>query len=1259
MLPIDRTEIEIWGKLFDAKGNFPKLIAKLIRETTPKSTILQIPSGSAVNIGGWDGIVRCEEDTGYVPAGVSLWEIGTNGDPSKANTDYKKRSDDSLGFDKSKACFVFVTTNVWRDKDDWVKEKKKEGVWEEIKVYDSVDIAEWLENAQISCRWFSILTRSHPYDGVYNADEYWKMLSIGPKGQLPPKIVTAGRELQSQALLEFLMGEPAVKAVKASTKEEAIAFIIASAMSYDNHNKELFFSRSVVVHDEHKFHGLRINKNSINLIAKLDVTGKLYVAAYDNGHHVLVPLGPDDSYNSRDVIDLPRLDREGQIEALQEMGFSQEEAYKYSKEAGKDYTILKHLLGFVKDKSNWEYKDIGGEIIPALLTGRWDEAKEGDRKIIEKLSGESYEVYAEKLYKWLGVESPPLIKIGSSWRLTSPLDAWTNLSNQISAIYLEKLKACFLEVMQEINPRLKLKPEQRGIAYFAENQSLYSSWCREGLTQSLILVGLYGNKLMAQHNFQAQEWIDGIINELLYEAPGELWASRNLEMPLIAEASPESFFESAYHSLSLGDKPVMDMFIEEDGFISPTSHHTGLLWALESLAWTEEYVYKASLLLAKLAMLDPGGKLSNRPLNSLREIFKPWHYQTLASFEDRMKILEQIIKREPDTGWVLLNGLINIDGDVAFSTHKLRWRLFERSHDNQYSWTEVFATHSRILELLIQHFDYSEMKLIDLLKISKLKKIQNADREELLFFIESNLDKIQILDNSTWHYLRETLSLYRSYPDDSGSIPEELLKRYEDLYIKLEPNDPVGRVMWMFNVHWPNFPEGIKRKEVSHEDEGRLITEQRIEGLRAIYQEFGLKKIKTLAKSVKESGVYGDILAHVINKEDEILSLCEFLKEDEISVQNLIQRFIFRKSLINGIDWVFELHGKLQKLNYLDDHLGMIFYQVEQTKKVWEFLGNTSPKTQISYWKGIYPNFWRMEEDDLIWGIDKLMEVNRFISAVDITYYGLQKLQSEKLVEILEKAGTKKSEEEIRLNGYHITQIFEELEKREDTAKSILLRLEWLYLPIFTSYDFRHKPKVLHEALASSPEFFLEVLKCVYKSEKEEPSTEDISNETKLNRAIHAHQLFDSWKQIPGVNAEGIIDEDFLWNWIKKVRNLAEESGRLSVADVQIGKVLAAYPEKVEPWPPQEICRVLDTINSKSMKSGFSSATFNKRGSSSRGFFDGGFIEKEHAQFFHRQAEAIKYEFPETAKILARLAREYEDDAKLMDEQAERDKLEY
>lgn len=1258
MIPIDRTEIELWGKQFDAKGNFPKLIAKLIRETTPKSTTLQVPSGSAVNMGGWDGIVHCSEDTGYVPAGVSLWEIGTNGNSTKANADYIKRTAESLGFNKNEACFIFITTNVWENKDDWAKSKIEEKIWKDVKVYDSVDIAEWLENSQVSCRWFSILTKNHPYDGIYNVEEYWKMLSIGPKGQLPPKIVTSGRELQSKTLLEFLMGPPALKAVKASTKEEAIAFIIASAMLCDSHSKELFLSRSVVVHDEHKFHGLRINKNAINLIARLDVTGQLYVAAHDNGHHVLVPLGPDDSFGSQDIIDLPRIDRNGQIEALEEMGLSREDAHKYSKEAGRDYTILKRLLGFVMDESKWKYQDKINEIIPALLIGRWDENKEGDRKVLEQISGESYDVYSEKLYKWLEVESPPLIKIGSTWRLTSPFDAWTNLSKHVSSSYFEILEDCFIEVMSEIDPVLEMDPEERFMAPLQGKESRFSSWCREGLTQSLILIGLHGDKLKFQHKFNAQEWVDAVIKKLLYNNSGDLWVSRNSEMPLIAEASPKSFFESAYHSLSLDDKPIMKMFIEEDGFISPTSHHTGLLWALEGLAWTEEYVYDASILLAKLTTLDPGGKLSNRPLNSLREIYMPWHYQTLASLDERIKILEQIIKKEYEAGWKLLNKMIpDGSGEAAFSTHKLRWRLFERSFNNQYLWSEIYETHSKILEILIQYFDFSESKLIDLLDRSQSKQIEQSDREKVLSSIESNLSKIEVNYNLAWQKLRKVLSHHRSYQDAHWAMPEEQLTRYEAIYMKLEPSDPIERVIWMFDDHWPEFPEGTQRKELSYEEQEKLIQGKRVEGLKSIYKEFGFDKIKQLAKTVKESWIYGGTVAHVIDKEEEILSLCEYLKVDETHVQNFIQRFIFQKSLINGINWVFELYEKLNSFNYSDEQLARIFYKVDQTKDVWEFLNNTTEKIQICYWKNIYPHFWGLSENEFIFGIDKLLEVRRFISALDIAYHEPNKLPSEKLVEILQKAGSEKSDEEKGLSSFHVTRLMEVLEEREDVEKIALLRLEWLYLPYLSSYGSGRKPKFLHEELANNPEFFIEVLKWVYKSDKDDEVAEDISDEIKRNRAMSAFDLFRTWKQMPGTDKEGKIDDRFLRDWITTVRKMAEESGRLKAADVQIGSVLAQYPENEEPWPPMEICKIIEEINTDTLKSSFSSAVFNKRGSSTRGTFDGGNIERGHAEYFRKQANTIKYEFPETAKILNNLALGYEADAKRMDERAERDKL--
>lgn len=1259
MIPIDRTEIEAWGRRHEAKGEFPFLISKLIFETTPRSTFFEIPSGSAVFIGGWDGVVQCKEETTFVPENISLWEFKTNGGKAEAESDYKKRTKDSLGFDKSKATFIFVTTDCWTTKEEWVNEKKAQNEWADVRVYDSTNLQNWLNITDITSKWFigTILGRS--YETCLTIEDFWEEWSIGPKGiTLVPELVLSGRETSSQQLVNFLQGDPNLMAVRASTKDETVAFIIATVLNLGGQLKEQFYSKSLILESLTDFRVIKKNGSQLNLITKFEDTATLHSAVGRN-HHVLLPLGPDDPYNSKDIIEPPKPERDGQIQALINSGISKEDATKFSKEAGRDITILKKLLGFPLNKVKWKYQDKINELIPVLLIGRWDETKEGDRKVLEQLSGESYETYSERLYKWLEVESPPLIKIGSSWRLTSPLDAWTNLSNLIAAKDFENLKACFPEVMQEINPAFELELGERQMASIRGKVSLYSKWCREGLTQSLILVGLHGDKLKFQESFQAQEWVDSIIKELLYDASGKLWASRDQDMPLIAEASPKSFFESAYHSLSSDDKPIMDMFQEEDGFISPTSHHTGLLWALEGLAWTEEYVYDASLILAKLASLDPGGNLSNRPLNSLREIYKPWHYQTLASFEDRMKILEQIIKNEYETGWELLSGMIPKGPGTAFPTHKLRWRLFERSFDNQYQWAEIFSTHSHVLDLLIEHFDSSEDKLADLMEKSESKQIQPSDREKVLLFIESNLEKVKITDNTAWHELRNTLSQHRSHPDAKWALPEKILKRYEEIYKKLEPKDPIEQIVWMFNDHWPNFPEGIEKKELSFEEQEKLVVDRRVEGLKKIYEEFGFRKVKELATSVKETWIYGDTLARIIDEENEVLELCEYLKEDEGSVLHFIQRFIFRKSIIKEIDWVFDLYEKLKEAGYTDIQLARVFHQVDQSKVVWDFLENTSPETQINYWKGIYPHFWGVAEDELVYGIDKLMEVKRFISALDIAYHEPKKLPTEKLVEVLEKAGTKKSEEEKRFDSYHATRIIEELETREDIEKAILLRLEWLYLPFLASYGSGHKPKVLHEELTNNPEFFIEVLKWVYKSDNEDKDQEDISDEAKQNRGRNSYDLLRSWKQIPGVSEELKIDEEFLWEWINKVRELAKQSGRLKVADIHIGHVLAEYPEKEEPWPPIEICKVIEKISTDSLKSGFSSATFNKRGSSTRGPFDGGDIERGHAEYFHRQAAAIKYEFPETAKILTSLAKGYEVDAKRMDESAERDKLDY
>jgi hypothetical protein len=1261
MIPIDRTEIEVWGRKFDAKGSFPKLVAKLIMETTPKSTFFQVPSGSAVFIGGWDGIVKCDEETNYVPKGISLWEIGANGDKAKANSDYKKRSEDSLGFEKEEATYISMTTNFWEDKNDWIIEKLNDRIWKNIKVFDSRDISEWLENAPVSCRWFSVLNENHPYDSVFTAEEFWKMLSFGPKGQLTPKVVTAGREFESQQLLDFLSGPSALKAVRGFTKDEAIAFIIASVLQFEHHPKELFLSRSLIIDNLANFHGIRINKNSLNLIAKLEDTGTLYVAV--ERHHVLLPLGPDNSFNSKDIITLPRIDRDGQIDALINMGLSRDEALKLSKESGRDYTILKKLLGFPLNKAKWADQEKIKEIVPALLLGRWDSTKKGDRDTLGKLSAEDYDTYSDKLLKWLEVETPPLIKIGDTWRLTSPLDAWTNLSSFISTKDFNNLRSCFLTVLGEINPILNLNLDERPMASFKSNESIYSNWCREGITQSLILVALYGDTLKIQSNFAAQEWVDSIIKELLFNAPGKLWASRDHEMPIIAEASPKSFFEAIDHSLSLEEKPIMEMFVEEESWLSPTSRHTGLLWALEGLAWTPEYLYQSTMILTRLSALDPGGKLVNRPINSLIEIFKPWFCQTYALFEERMEILEEIVKKEFEIGWKLLIRMLPDVHGVSYPTNKMRWRLYDKSYDTKYTYKEILDihkelldTHSKVVSLLIDYFDYSESKLSELLNNSV--RMSPKDRSSVLSFIESNLSKITQKDHSAWHSIRRILSHHRSYPDAKLSLPEKELKIYENLYKQLEPYDPIEKVLWMFNDHWPDFPEGIEKKEIPIGEREKLIAERRIKELQNIYAEYGFDKVKALVKSVKETWVYGDTLAHIVEKEEEILSLCDFLKEEGQSLQ-FIQRFIFRKSLIKGLDWIFNIYFKL-KANRFDNHqLASIFVQLEQSREVWNFVEKTENDLQKEYWTNITPYFWGLPIEDRLFGIEKLIEANRFISALDICYHSPNEIPSGKLVEVLEKTAIQKSNEDRYLDSYHSESLIETLEERKDTNRSELIRIEWLYLPFLSSFGSRYKPYLLHDELAKNPDFFIEILRWVYKSDKEEAATEKISDEYKQNRIRNAYDLLRSWKQIPGMDKSGKIDKEYLWDWIKKARKLAKEDGRLNVADMHIGQVMAEYPEDVDPWPPEQICEVIDTIDTKSLKSGFSSSTFNKRGSSTRGVFNGGNIERSHASFFHSHAEKIKNKYPKTSEILNHLAIGYEEDAKRMDEFAERDKLDY
>ena len=1259
---VTRNDIENWANTAFSKSDFPYLVSKLVRATTPSSTQVNFPSGSTTFIGGWDGEVACKENTAYVPQGISLYEFGTEVNPKgKADKDYNKRKKDTLGYNSKDCVFIFITPRFWKFKGKWVKAKKLEGFWKDVKVYDSSDLEQWFDIAVYVSGWFANYLRKAPLDGVDIAEQFWKYWSefIGIK--LLPETITSGRIKEQEDIFKFLKEDPNITYVKAASKNEAIAFIIASAKLFPVNESERFFSRTLVVHTEVAYKMVSTNFVSpLILIPTFENKLPMY-SAVSNKHHVIVPLGGDDDFD-KNTITLPTIYRDGQIDSLVKSGIPKEDAEKFSRESGRNITILKKLLGFPHNKIKWIDKEDIREIIPALLLGRWNETFVGDIELIEKLSKQKYSDYIVTLNKWKNFEESPIIQIGVTWRLTSPLDLWTNLSSHLTQSDFQNIQECFSLTFKSGNPIIEPEVNKNLFANF-NKKNKYSNWSREGLTQSLILVGRLGNSVKFHNLNNPQNWVDSIILDLLYDATGNTWISVDQELPLISEASPESFLKSVKKSLAKELPEIMDMFNEEDGFLHKTSHHTGLLWALENLAWIPEYLRDVSLILLKLSRLDPGGNLSNRPSNSISEIFKPWHYQTLASYDERMEILKYITQQEKETGWSLLIRMLPEHHGVAQPTHKMRWRMFDKNTNLKYTYQEIRNTHSAIIEMLFNLFDYNENKFAQL--IDETRNLNPKDRNKVLNWADEVFLKVEQKNFSTWATIRKILHHHRSHPDTDWALPESELIRLEALYHKLQPTSILDKYIWLFNDHWPQFPEGFIYKdeefEKRHEQQQKQVDKARAVAVTTFLKELGLKQTIELRKEVKESWLLGDTLAKIITKKVDVFTVCNCLY-DENNEFRFIHSFIYRKSINEGFEWIKSLFTELQEKKFTNKALSNVLIPLNQDQQLWGFVSFLNEEIQNLYWRNVIPHFYHISDIEKTFGIEMLLKHKRFFSAIDIASHFPNVIPTNLLSEILKKAGTGEANEAANFKGYEIEQIFEELDKRTNIEKSILIHLEWLYLPILNSYGTRRNPKNLEEELANNPEFFIDVLKWIYIPEdktKLEDERKGISVEVIRNRAKQAYHLLNSWQKIPGMKEDYSIDETELREWIEKVRKLAKDISRLDVADMEIGKVLAQYPEDIPEWPQEKLFKIIEEINTNSLKSNYSSALFNKRSFSSRDAFAGGDIEREKSAYFEKLSNDFKNKFPNVAEIFKRLSVGYLMDAKKMDEEAERNRLEY
>ena len=129
------TDIDRWAATRASQERVPELLRRLVYATTEAPTLVDFPSGDAVQLDGWDGAVELNEDHPIIPKGASVWETGTSKTPKKkADEDYEKRTKAPPVTARgpvvlSETAFVFVTPRRWAGKEKWAAERRGEKKW--------------------------------------------------------------------------------------------------------------------------------------------------------------------------------------------------------------------------------------------------------------------------------------------------------------------------------------------------------------------------------------------------------------------------------------------------------------------------------------------------------------------------------------------------------------------------------------------------------------------------------------------------------------------------------------------------------------------------------------------------------------------------------------------------------------------------------------------------------------------------------------------------------------------------------------------------------------------------------------------------------------------------------------------------------------------------------------------------------------------------------------------------------------------------
>ena len=242
-------------------------------------------------------------------------------------------------------------------------------------------------------------------------------------------------------------------------------------------------------------------------------------------------------------------------------------------------------------ETDWNQHQYATDLALANLIGSWNEKNEEDICVLSELTDQSYTDWISKAREILQLPHSPIALRESLWKITERASLWDILGPRIFDDHLDTFRKSAVKVLSERDLSFELSMEERYAASIHEKVPTISPALRDGLAEGLAILGSRHNALTncSRSKATAADWA---INEIFKGADGVLWGSLNRSLPALAEAAPDKFLKAVENALRSSPCPFDELFSQKG--MGGGNYLTGLLWALERLAWDSIYSHPKS-----------------------------------------------------------------------------------------------------------------------------------------------------------------------------------------------------------------------------------------------------------------------------------------------------------------------------------------------------------------------------------------------------------------------------------------------------------------------------------------------------------------------------------------------------------------------------------------------------------------------------------------------------------------------------------------